>query len=159
LVFRVEEELGCVARDDDVPPESLARLVVETHGSEALAQRIPVRFVVQLDLDAEVLGHGEDASNAPEGEPTGSAPSDFSETRCSSAASPWATCWFTIGCSTRCPIAPTGPAILTSASQSIEVRAPLSCRVNDVFMSTSAPTPVPFARSAENSGSRSSSFS
>ena len=39
------------------------------------------------------------------------------ETLVSSAPRTCPTCWFTIGCRTRCPIAPTGPAILTSASR------------------------------------------
>ena len=69
------------------------------------------------------------------------------------------TCWLTIGCSTRWPIAPTGPAILTSASHAIDVPSPDSVSVNDVVMSMSAPTPCPFARIDANSGGRSSSFS
>ena len=39
----------------------------------------------------------------------------------SSAASTCCTCWLTIGCSTRCPIEPTGPAIFTSAAHAIAV--------------------------------------
>ena len=41
----------------------------------------------------------------------------------------------------------------------MEVPESISESVNEVFMSMSAPTPVPFARIDANSGSRSSSFS
>ena len=64
-----------------------------------------------------------------------------------------------IGCSTRWPIAPTGPAILTSASQRIEVPVPASERWNWVCMFMIAPTPFPFAFSCANSGGRSSTLS
>ena len=57
-----------------------------------------------------------------------------------------AICWFTIGWRTRCPIAPTGPAILTSPPQAIDVPPPASDgSVNEVVMSMSAPTPCPLA--------------
>src|SRR5262249_2393542 len=84
---------------------------------------------------------------------------EASVTRCSSAASTCETCWLTIGCRTRWPMAPTGPAIFTSASQAIDVPPSASESVNDVVMSISAPTPWPFARMDANSGSRSSTFS
>ncbi len=77
----------------------------------------------------------------------------------SSAASTWFTCCLTIGCSTRWPIAPTGPAIDTSAAQSIFVPSSSGSSVNDVCMFIIAPTPLPFACRLENSGSRSSVFS
>ena len=64
-----------------------------------------------------------------------------------------------IGCSTRWPIEPTAPAMLTSACHAIDVWSPSPLSVNDVVMSISAPTPLPFARMDENSSGRSSSFS
>ena len=64
-----------------------------------------------------------------------------------------------IGCSTRWPIAPTGPAIFTSASQRIVVPVPFSARLNCVCMFMIAPTPLPLAFSCANSGARSSTFS
>ena len=77
----------------------------------------------------------------------------------SSAPSTFPTCWLMIGCSTRWPIAPTGPAIFTSASQRIVVPVPFSARLNWVAMFMIAPTPLPFAFSCANSGWRSSTFS
>ena len=54
------------------------------------------------------------------------------------------TCWLTIGCSTRWPIEPTGPAIFTSAAHFIGVPAPsTSLSSNDVSMFSIAPTPWP----------------
>ena len=53
------------------------------------------------------------------------------------------TCWLMIGCRTRWPIEPTGPAIFTSASHAIEVVSPSPQRVNEVVMFISAPTPCP----------------
>src|SRR5207248_9167530 len=61
----------------------------------------------------------------------------------SSALRTFATCCWTIGCSTRCPIEPTGPAIETSASHCIRVSAPADERWNWVSMLMIAPTPSP----------------
>src|SRR5262249_19337777 len=66
------------------------------------------------------------------------------------------TCWFTIGWSTRCPIEPTGPRILTSALHAMAVPpSAASESVNDVSMFIIAPTPLPLTASFANSGSRS----
>src|SRR5262249_28055996 len=59
----------------------------------------------------------------------------------SSAVRTLSTCWFTIGCSTRCPIEPTGPAIFTSAAHFISVPPSASSSSNDVVMFIIAPTP------------------
>ena len=83
----------------------------------------------------------------------------FAATVLSSASSTFLTCWLTIGCSTRWPIEPTGPAMRTSAAQDICVRSPSPARLNSVCMFMIAPTPLPLAFSDANSGSRSSSFS
>src|SRR5262249_10172866 len=78
----------------------------------------------------------------------------------SSAVRTCCTCWLTIGCRTRWPIEPPGPAILTSALQAIAVlpSAP-SASVKEVSMFSIAPTPLPLIASLANSGSRSSTFS
>lgn len=55
LVGGVKEESRAVARHDDLAAEPLAGLVVETSGAQALAERIAVALVVQLDFYAELV--------------------------------------------------------------------------------------------------------
>ena len=55
---RVGEDPATVACHDDASAEALACLVVQVQRAEALAQRVTVRLVVQVDLDAKVLRHG-----------------------------------------------------------------------------------------------------
>ena len=69
------------------------------------------------------------------------------------------TCEFTIGWITRWPIAPTGPAIETSAAHFIAVPPSASASSNCVSIESSAPTPLPFAASLAYSGGRSSILS
>ena len=71
----------------------------------------------------------------------------------SSAPRTCCTCWFTIGCRTRWPIEPTGPAIFTSAAQAIAVPpSAASESVNDVCMFIIAPTPLPLTRELRELG-------
>src|SRR5207302_1806276 len=79
-------------------------------------------------------------------------PPAASATCLSSAVRTLFTCWLTIGCRTRWPIEPTGPAIRTSASHFMSVPPPLSLSVNAVSMFMIAPTPLPWACSFVNSG-------
>ena len=73
------------------------------------------------------------------------APPAASLTCASRDLSTFCTCWFTIGCNTRCPIDPTCPISRTSASHFISVPPPDSLSSNCVSMFSIAPTPVPFA--------------
>lgn len=56
LVRAYRIELRSLAAHDDTPADSLPRLVVEVERAQPFSQRVRVPLVVELDVDAPVLG-------------------------------------------------------------------------------------------------------